>query len=74
MTATDIMNQQATALKTLKPSKMNRLQRSMVRKSVSIVANDSTVRVSNFLSDTMDALCGYLRDHVEVDDWKVSRF
>jgi hypothetical protein len=74
ITATDAMNQQGVVLRTLKPSKMNRLQRSIVSGHVSAVADDSTVRVSKFLSNTMAVLSRYLRDHVKVDDWKVSRF
>jgi hypothetical protein len=68
------MSQQADILKTLKPSKMNRLQRSLMSGRVPAVANDSTVHASNFLSNTIDVLRRFLSDHVEVDDWKVSGF
>jgi hypothetical protein len=44
----------------------------MVSGRVSAVAGDSTFRAANFLSTTLAALCKYLRDNVEVDDWKVS--
>lgn len=68
------MSQQADILKTLKPSRMNRLQRSLISARVPAVASDSTVRASNFLSNTIGALRMFLSDHVEVDDWKVSGF
>jgi hypothetical protein len=66
------MNQQGDILKTLKPSKMNRLQRSLISERVSAVANDSTARVSNFLFNTIVVLRKFLEDHIEVDNWKVS--
>jgi hypothetical protein len=72
--AIEAIDQQGVVLRTLKASKMNRLQRSIVSEHVSAVADDSTVRVSKFLSNTLAVLSRYLRDHVEVDDWKVSRF
>ena len=64
---------QELGLDRLKPSKMNRLQRSLVRGRVSAVANDSTVRVSKFLTYTLLTLKTYLEDNFQADEpWMVS--
>lgn len=64
---------QEAVLETIKPSGMNRLQRSLISGRVSSVSKDTTVRVSNFLANTIKAMEAYLQDHVEADDnWKVS--
>lgn len=70
--AFELLSRQDDALKTLKPSKMNRLQRSMISGRVSTVANDSTVLVSSFLSNTISVLRKFLDEHMEEDDWKVN--
>jgi midasin len=63
---------QEALIKTLKPSKMNRLQRSLVNGRVPTVAKDSTAKVSNFLTNTLKAMDAYLQDHVDAHDhWKV---
>ena len=64
---------QEVGLDSLKPSKMNRLQRSLVSGRVAAVAKDSTVRVSNFLTYTLKMLKIYLEENLQADKhWKVS--
>lgn len=64
---------QEIGLDSLKASKMNRLQRSLVRGRVSAVAKDSTVRVSTFLSSTLEIFKIYLEQNIEVGQhWKAS--
>ncbi|KAE8442887.1 hypothetical protein EG329_002559 [Mollisiaceae sp. DMI_Dod_QoI] len=52
-------------LETLKPSKMNRLQRSLVKDRVSAVSKDSTVNMSGFLAGTLSCLRDYLLNNVQ---------
>lgn len=64
---------QECVIETIKPSRMNRLQRSLVSGKVQAVAKDSTVRVSDFLVNTLRALDVHLQEHVAVTaDWEVS--
>lgn len=64
---------QEAVLETIKPSRMNRLQRSLVSGRVPTVAKDSTVRVGEFLVNTLKSLDLYLQDNVtEVENWEVS--
>jgi midasin len=70
--ALELLAEQDGVLKELKPSKMNRLQRSLISTRVSSVASDSTVGAANFLSNTIAILRKYSSHQVEVDDWKVS--
>jgi hypothetical protein len=71
--ALDAQQSQEAIIDTLKPSKMNRLQRSLVSSRVPAVAKDSTVRISEFLKSTLKAIAMYLQNHVQAnEDWKVS--
>ena len=64
---------QEIGLDGLKPSRMNRLQRSMVSGRVSAVAKDSSVLASKFLTYTLDIFKKYLEQNVQVrEDWKVN--
>ncbi|CZR69956.1 related to midasin (AAA ATPase) [Phialocephala subalpina] len=60
--AIQAQSEQNAGLEVLKPSKMNRLQRSLVEDRVSAVSKDSTVKVSGFLSSSITALRSYLRN------------
>jgi midasin len=65
---------QQEQIETLKPSKMNRLQRSLVRGRVPAVAGDSTVNISDFLKTSLQALEVYLQGHTDVrSDWKIQK-
>jgi hypothetical protein len=71
--ALDAQRSQEVVLETLKPSQMNRLQRSIVSDRVPAVGKDSTVRVSKFLANTLKSLELYLQDNVHAGEhWKVS--
>ncbi|PBP24206.1 ATPase [Diplocarpon rosae] len=62
---------QETVLDTTKPSKMNRLQRSLVRARVPAVIKDSTLNISSFLHTTAKALSTYLQTHMGFNtQWK----
>ncbi|PBP16626.1 ATPase [Diplocarpon rosae] len=62
---------QETVLHTMKPSKMNRLQRSLVRARVPAVTKDSTLNISTFLYTTAKALGTYLQTHMGFNTgWK----
>jgi midasin len=61
-------------IETLKPSKMNRLQRSLVKERVPAVAKDSTVNVSAFLVSALKGLQSYLQTHTgEQLHWKAQK-
>ncbi|TVY40595.1 Midasin [Lachnellula occidentalis] len=64
---------QETGIDALKPSKMNRLQRSLVRGRVPAVAKDSTVNISTFLAHCLAALKSYLQNNIAGGDWKVRK-
>ncbi|KAH7348924.1 hypothetical protein BKA65DRAFT_525885 [Rhexocercosporidium sp. MPI-PUGE-AT-0058] len=65
---------QENGLDTLKPSKMNRLQRSLVKGRVSAVTRDSTVNISEFLGNTLMALAAYLQNHTGSNNqWRVQQ-
>lgn len=69
--AQDARESQATALSILKPSQMNRLQRSMVRDRVPAVGKDSTVSVAEFLDSTLKMFNGHLQETVaSPSEWK----
>jgi midasin len=57
---------QAAEIETLKPSKMNRLQRSLIKNRVSSVAKDTTANVAPFLVDVLQILKVYLQSHCKV--------
>jgi midasin len=64
---------QEVGLDKLKPSKMNRLQRSLVSGRVATVAKDSTVRISNFLTHILRIFKTHLEENPEANNhWKVS--
>jgi midasin len=62
--AHDAKQAQATALATLRPSQMNRLQRSMCRDRLPSVAKDSTIGVAMFLEDILDTVQAYLHENI----------
>jgi midasin len=65
---------QREKIETLKPSKMNRLQRSLVRGRVPAVAKDSTVNIAGFLGNTLQALELYLQSNINAHaDWKIQK-
>lgn len=71
--ALECQRAQGAVANTFKASQMNRLQISINSHRMPNHATDSTVRVSNFLTDTLNALDAYLASNVEVDDnWMVS--
>lgn len=73
--AWESLRSQEAVVETLKPSKMNRFQRSLVSGRVSAVAKDSTVKVSNFLLNALKALDMHLQEHIDSrDHWKVGFF
>jgi midasin len=73
--AIEAQRSQEVGLDSLKPSKMNRLQRSLVSGRVSAVAKDSTVQAAKFLTWTLDAFKQYLEQNVQVrEGWKVGTF
>lgn len=55
-----VMAAELEASSNLRPSQMNRLQRSLVADRVPVVSKDSTVGVAEFLRDTLNALDIYL--------------
>jgi midasin len=72
--AIEAQKSQESGIKALKPSKMNRLQRSLVHGRVPAVAKDSTVRASNFLTTTVKALDAYLHDHIRAGEtWQLQK-
>jgi midasin len=61
-------------IEALKPSKMNRLQRSLVKGRVPAVAKDSTINVSEFLLSVLKGLQSYLQAHTgEQLHWKAQK-
>jgi midasin len=55
----------------LKPTKMNRLQRSRVKDRVPVVSKDSTVNISGFLEFLLATLQVYIQSHFqEAENWK----
>ncbi|KAF8853024.1 midasin [Acephala macrosclerotiorum] len=72
--AVQAQNDQNARLEVLKPSKMNRLQRSLIKDRVSAMFKDSTVNVSNFLAGMITALRTCLQDIPGgVEHWKVEK-
>lgn len=72
--AMEEQNTQEVGIETLKPSKMNRLQRSLVRKRIPAVAKDSTVSVASFLDNCLASLKSYLqRSFQGNEDWKAQK-
>ena len=64
---------QGAVADTLKASEMNRLQLSINSVRMPNHAKDSTVRASNFMICTLNALDVYVQSHVEVEiSWMVS--
>ena len=73
--AIECQQRQKAAADTLKASEMNRLQLSINSARMPKHAKDSTVRASDFLVDTLNALDAYLQCHIDVgDEWMVSTF
>lgn len=67
------IEKQAIALRSLKPSKMSRLQRSMVADHVAAVGKDSTYGVAKFLEETLESLEVHMgRCATKAENWKVS--
>ncbi|RDW65425.1 midasin [Coleophoma crateriformis] len=66
--AAEALRSQKTGLDTLRPSEMNRLQRSIVSSRVPAVAKDSTVRVANFLWAMLETLNQYLQEHPNAEE------
>jgi midasin len=72
--AMDVQSGQATGVETLKPSKMNRLQRSLVRGRVPAVAKDSTVNVCTFLTNCLTVLKSYVQCNAAgSSNWKIRK-
>ncbi len=68
----DMAQKQANDLATLKPSQMNRLQRSMVRDRVPAVAKDSTASVASFLDWILTMVNAHLQEpKAAAAGWKV---
>ncbi|CZT51110.1 related to midasin (AAA ATPase) [Rhynchosporium secalis] len=73
-TASKAHSTQENGLEALKPSKMNRLQRSLVGGRVAAVTKDSTINISEFLRDTLIALSAYLQCHTgSIETWKIQQ-
>lgn len=73
-TAFNAQNSQSTTIEMLKPSKMNRFQRSLVKSRVSAVTKDSTTNVASFLANVLDILKQYLQAHPEKNqNWKAQK-
>ncbi|KAM3068057.1 AAA ATPase midasin [Clarireedia jacksonii] len=69
--ALEAHKQQETAVTGLKPSQMNRLQRSIVSDRVASVATDSTVKASPFLLHTLKLLNTHLNTSINrLDNWE----
>jgi midasin len=66
LSAYDVKQAQASVLATLKPSQMNRLQRSMCRDRLPSAAKDSTIGVGMFLEDILGAVQAYLKENISV--------
>ncbi|RDL37384.1 Midasin [Venustampulla echinocandica] len=67
---------QASGIETLKPSKMNRLQRSLVRGRVAATAKDSTTNIDAFLTALLLRLKGFLHSSLHSDNdgqWKMHK-
>ncbi|KUJ07208.1 midasin [Mollisia scopiformis] len=65
------LKSQELGVETLKPSQMNRLQRSLVKDRVSAVSKDSTVNISRFLDNLLNTLQHFLRNYFyDANDWK----
>lgn len=71
--AMDLQTSQADELETLKPSKMNRFQRSLVRGRVPAVAKDSTANLAVFLSNFLMVLRSYLESNLNSNGYWKSR-
>ncbi|RFU29962.1 hypothetical protein B7463_g6350, partial [Scytalidium lignicola] len=72
--ASDAVKMEESAIIIIKPSKMNRFQRSLISTRVPAFAADSTVHVSNFLERALKMLAEYLRVHSNADDhWEHRR-
>jgi hypothetical protein len=70
--ASEALQDQSKALETLKPSQMNRLQRSMVRGRLPALAKDSTTHVTSFLAYVIDTVRSYLEQNInKTQYWKV---
>lgn len=59
-TAEEAMDDQMRSINITKPSTLNRLQRSCISKRVAVVAKDSTVSISEFLSSVLEAVKEYI--------------
>jgi len=71
--ALECQREQGAVADTLKASEMNRLQLSINSARMPNHARDSTVRASNFMVSTLNALDAYIQSHVEADNtWMVS--
>ncbi|EHL02361.1 putative Midasin [Glarea lozoyensis 74030] len=69
--AVSMQRTQIEGTSTLKPSKMNRLQRSLVRERVPTVSKDSTINISGFLEFVLAALKAYIQSHChDAEHWR----
>ncbi|KAH8805650.1 hypothetical protein F5884DRAFT_679985, partial [Xylogone sp. PMI_703] len=64
--ALEAITSEESTVTSVKPSKMNRLQRSLVSARVAAVARDSTVHVSKFLKQALVTLDEYLRTNTSI--------
>ncbi|PQE19082.1 hypothetical protein CJF30_00007426 [Rutstroemia sp. NJR-2017a BBW] len=72
--AMEAHQQQETTAIGLKPSQMNRLQRSIVSDRVVSVSSDSTVRVSGFLLHTLGLINTYINSSINhLDHWEIRK-
>ncbi|KFY35146.1 hypothetical protein V494_06163 [Pseudogymnoascus sp. VKM F-4513 (FW-928)] len=69
----EAQQEQLRTLSTLKPSQMNRLQRSMVRDRVSAVAKDSTATIAEFLRESLQTFHEFLQNAPPSDSAIYSR-
>ncbi|KAL8338414.1 hypothetical protein RB601_006393 [Gaeumannomyces tritici] len=72
--ADEAMASQMRTVNITKPSSLNRFQRSCIAKQVAVVAKDSTVSVSGFLSFIVEAVREYLETSLNgADSWLAKR-
>ncbi|KAI6359331.1 hypothetical protein MCOR25_007092 [Pyricularia grisea] len=64
-TAEESMADQMRSINITKPSTLNRLQRSCISKQVAVVAKDSTVSISEFLSSVLEAVKQYISSSLD---------
>lgn len=71
-TAKSVQNYQRKSLKDLKPSLMNKFQRSLNKKKLSISTKDTTANVAEFLETTLKLLTDFLQGQLFITErWTV---